>query len=230
MKNVLYYFTQKHKGNWEGIYNSLSIKEIIPKDKYLKISMDDISNYTCLIDKDYPNELKTIYKPPFSIFMYGNKELLKERLLGIYGDNLNISLLSKLIKFNKIIFVLDFNSKNIINYFIKNNINFISVHRNGLKNIDKKLFNKVISKGNLVITEMPNDNESIFIDQLHDRIIFGLSKKMLFINTKTDDLFNTIIEFCKLENVLCFSFKNTKNKYIKKINSLDEVFINHFTN
>lgn len=230
MKNVLYYFTQKHKGNWEEIYNSLSIKEIIPKDKYLKINMNDISNYTCIVDKNYPSELKTIYKPPFSIFMYGNKELLNKKLLGIYGTNISITYVKKLNEFNKIVFVLDFDNKKLINFFIKNNINFILVSKNGIKNLDKKLFDNVIENGNLILTEMPNENEEIYNDQLHNRIIFGLTKKMLFLNSKIDNMFYTIIEFCKLENVSCFSFSKFNNKYIKQVDGINQIFINYFMN
>lgn len=228
MKNVLYYFTQKYKGNWEGIYNSLSVKEMIPKDKYLKINVEDISNYVCLIDKDYPNELKTIYKPPFSIFMYGNKSLLNNKLLGIYGNNITALDCEKLIGLDKIIFILDFDNKKLINYFMKNNLNFILVYKNGFSKMNKELFNKVIESGNLILTEMPNTNKEVYNDQLHNRIIFGLTKKMLFFNSKINMEFNTIIEFCRLENVLCFSFKEFNNKNIKKINNINDIFINHF--
>lgn len=86
----IYNLSQKDLLNVEGIGEKLAenitnvdikmqVDEQIRKMK--KLNVDIISLY----DESYPQQLKNIYDPPISIFVKGNVENLKEKLVAIIG-------------------------------------------------------------------------------------------------------------------------------------------------
>ena len=88
-KDVLIALSYIKKGNWDAIYSH--IKEKLPlseKDRIEAISMVK-SNYITLLDDEYPDCLKNIYKPPFVLYYYGDISLLKSkyRLVAIGSRN-----------------------------------------------------------------------------------------------------------------------------------------------
>ena len=56
----------QYNGNWDKIYRAISNKSE-PHRKYLAKAKKVQYNYLTLLDKDYPQELKFQYKPPFVI-------------------------------------------------------------------------------------------------------------------------------------------------------------------
>lgn len=76
------------KGNWNEIYKYLRT------DSKLK-NIDDVAscqlvnNLKCdaitLVDKDYPHEWREMSKPPFVVYLKGNRSLLKKPSLSIIG-------------------------------------------------------------------------------------------------------------------------------------------------
>lgn len=56
----------QYNGNWDKIYRAIKNKSE-PHRKYLAKAKKVQYNYLTLLDKDYPQELKFQYKPPFVI-------------------------------------------------------------------------------------------------------------------------------------------------------------------
>jgi len=82
-RQVLIYLSLKYEGNWDKIYNAIKTKEDIDSNEIGKIV---ISNAITIVDDNYPQGLKTQYKPPFVLFYKGNKEILdRKNILGVVG-------------------------------------------------------------------------------------------------------------------------------------------------
>lgn len=69
MRDILIYFDYKYNGNWDEIYSAICRKEKVELEEVRRIAEELSKKYTMisLIDDDYPEELKTQYKPPFVI-------------------------------------------------------------------------------------------------------------------------------------------------------------------
>lgn len=231
MKNILFYFTKKYKGEWESIYNSLLLKENVTKTSYCNAKKDCPKNYISIIDGKYPEQLKTIHKPPFSIFYYGNWKLLNNKLIGIYGIVSDRQIIDKLICIKSFTFVFDVENKLLIDVFVKNKISFITVASTGINKFYHDVyFDKILDSNNLIITEMPKNNNNTFDDQHHVRIIMGLAKNLLFTEYNDSDLFKQVIDICKMEKIYCFSLCKFGNKYIKYFENLKYFIREKFLN
>ena len=57
-------------------------------DKYLEYMQKNNIELINIYDKCYPDKLKTIYDPPISIYIKGNKKILNEKSLAIVGCRL----------------------------------------------------------------------------------------------------------------------------------------------
>ncbi|MBQ6970659.1 hypothetical protein IJQ19_03705 [bacterium] len=86
MNEILLFLSIKYYGDWLNIYNSLQKREPIPKEQFYDEIKKIKCDFTTIIDEDYCDNLKTIYKPPFSIYHYGNYELTKNKSISIIGD------------------------------------------------------------------------------------------------------------------------------------------------
>lgn len=85
-RDILLYLALKYNGNWDAMYNAIKQKEDLPKNLDIEKIKEDIKcNYVTLIDSDYPECLKPIYKPPFILFYYGDLNLIKN-----YRRNLSV--------------------------------------------------------------------------------------------------------------------------------------------
>ena len=86
MDEILLCLCLKHYGEWMAIYDSLQKREEL-KVKEIQDAIKEVDcTFITLLDKDYSNNLKKIYKPPFGIFCYGQTKLLNENMVSIYAD------------------------------------------------------------------------------------------------------------------------------------------------
>lgn len=85
-REVLLYLAIKHHGEWESILNALEKKEYIDEEELQRVISVNRANYVTIIDDDYPEDLKKIYKPPFILFYYGNYDLLRLPRLAVVGS------------------------------------------------------------------------------------------------------------------------------------------------
>lgn len=73
MNIVLIAFYIKYEGDWDKIYNALerkepvTIKTIEEVEKKVEKDIEAGNGYKTIIDKDYPDELKDVWKPPFVV-------------------------------------------------------------------------------------------------------------------------------------------------------------------
>ena len=79
-REIIHYFVLKHKGNWERIYSALENQEAFDEKEYKKLIINQ-PPFVSLLDENYPESLKRIYRPPFGLFYYGNFDLIKSQYL-----------------------------------------------------------------------------------------------------------------------------------------------------
>ena len=85
-REIILYLALKHQGDWVSILNTLEKKEFDSEEQMRELIQKNRANYVTIVDDEYPEELKKIYKPPFILFYYGNWELLHLRRLAIVGS------------------------------------------------------------------------------------------------------------------------------------------------
>lgn len=214
MNDILLYFTIKYKGKWEDIYLALSEKEQVRMQDIQKISQKTKANYISIIDKNYPSNLKTIYKPPFSIFWDGNLELLNTNLVSIYGNDFDKfdEQLKYLKQLKDTTFIVQYDNEFLVTKMLESNFKIIVVSNNGLDlNRKNKNYLHLLNTNNLIISEIPNKTTNKYFEQYSDRIFAGLSKKIVLLTNVLTSDFNLLKKICKLENVEIFSFFKEKN-------------------
>lgn len=228
MEKVLLFFTIKYRGEWDAILCALYQKESIVYEKAQKLYTVHKNHYISLIDRNYPAFLKTIYKPPFSLFVYGNRSLLfrNDNFVSLLVDdsNLDKKLLDDILENKFITYVVNFNQKNLINFLIENNIRFIALYDYGLNNIKKyDLYKKIIDSNNLIMTEIPNKVKSNYYDQSLLRILFGMSRKIIF-DSHSKFLLKELVNLLRIEKNIFYWYSNKDqlNK-CKKIESIKDL-------
>jgi DNA processing protein len=78
-RDILIYLSLKYDGDWNKIYEAIKAKELVDAT-YVQERVKSVGSQVCtIIDDDYPETLKRIYKPPFVIFYYGKLSKLSEK-------------------------------------------------------------------------------------------------------------------------------------------------------
>ena len=75
-RNLLLYLSIKYEGDWDKIYCAIKAKEKISKEEVEEVVSTNKTPFITIIDDEYPDALKNIYKPPFVLFYYGDLSLL----------------------------------------------------------------------------------------------------------------------------------------------------------
>ena len=75
-RNLLLYLSIKYEGDWDKIYFAIKAKEKISKEEVEEAVSTNKTPFITIIDDEYPDALKNIYKPPFVLFYYGDLSLL----------------------------------------------------------------------------------------------------------------------------------------------------------
>lgn len=150
-------------------------------------------------DKEYPDILKEIYDPPISIYIKGNKEILKNRNIGIVGCRECTEYGKKAAKY--FAYNLSKQNINIVSGLAKGIDSYshigciiakgktIAVVGNGLDTIYPKenieLANKIIQTGGSIISEYPcgiKPDKANF--PARNRIISGISSGVIVVEAK----------------------------------------------
>ena len=70
-------------GNWNKTYECLLKKDLKTDET------DVLGDFITILDKEYPDRLKQVHKPPFVLFYKGNLDLLgNDKAIGIVADDL----------------------------------------------------------------------------------------------------------------------------------------------
>lgn len=90
-REILIGLSMKNEGDWEKIYNAVSKNEISDVEEYYQEYIKDCGNdgdtrVVTMLDPEYPESLKKVYKPPFVLFCKGDVTLLQsEKIVGVVG-------------------------------------------------------------------------------------------------------------------------------------------------
>lgn len=128
MDKILIYMLIKHNFIWDEVYNAIKNKEIINKSQVNRACSNIKSSYVTIINDKYPYYLRTIFKPPFAVFYYGNFDLIHKKHVCIESDvnNQNLKYL-KFLAANDFILCLKYstlNEKSLI-LLTKNHLSYI---------------------------------------------------------------------------------------------------------
>lgn len=187
MDEILLCLCLKHYGEWMAIYDSLQKREEL-KVKEIQAAVKEVDcSFITLLDKDYVDNLKKIYKPPFGLFCYGQYSLLKSKTITMYAD------------------INDEKQKQYIEYLHNNKINLLWVNLSNkemletlnqykignvfymeeMKNADNKTFQNVLANEEIVtnnafISEIWQVKKDVdYTRQLPERIYLGLTRSAL---------------------------------------------------
>lgn len=87
-RDIIIYLALKYHGDWNAIYQAIKQKELVnEEDVHLQLKPLKSSVVT-IIDEQYPEALKKIYKPPFVLFYYGDLGLahLLNKTIAVIGS------------------------------------------------------------------------------------------------------------------------------------------------
>ncbi len=230
MRDVILYFTLKYDGDWEKIYSAIEQKEQIPISELLCIRDKLNYNYTSIIDPDYPENLKEIYKPPFSLFWKGNFDLIKSKLISVFGNMTKDDLRLLKEKYPESCFVIEYcrNNKIIIDWLLENNYPFIAIAQDDINSIFDENFTKEVLKKNLLISEFQVKPTNPFIEQSWIRVSIGLSLRPVIKFNYQDLETNIASEIGTNENLKLYSFGIDDEKISKKYHFSDALKMNIF--
>ncbi len=70
-RDIIVYLAIKYNGDWNAIYQAIKNKELVDEPTVLETVAQAFNKYKiiAIIDNDYPESMKKIYKPPFVLFM-----------------------------------------------------------------------------------------------------------------------------------------------------------------
>lgn len=170
-RDIMIYLATKYNGDWNRIYQAIKEKEHVNEMDVLSTVKEVEANVDCLtiIDENYPDEFKQIYKPPFVIFYKGKINLIYSNyILGITGNNIKLPF-----DINNLPFAIAHLS------FDKFDGNQIVVHNDGIKNYN--------SKHLLMLSEYYDGVSNVMDTQAWtSRLLVGLSKGIIIDDIKTD--------------------------------------------
>lgn len=206
MNEILLFLSIKYFGDWLNIYNSLQKREPIPKEQFYDEIKKIKCNFTTIIDNDYCENLKSIYKPPFSIYHYGNFELTKNKSISIIGDLDDID--QKYLDFfanNNITLIWSYKSQkkifNILSKIPKNNIFFSKdmVSQKYLNYLQKD--DEILAKNMFMSEIWYHNKDHDYGTQDDERLYCGISKAILVVSRPNHKQWLSVIAFAKKENI-----------------------------
>ena len=234
MDKVLIYLLIKHKFIWDKVFYALKDKELVDANQANKICNNIKCDYITIINDLYPYYLRTVYKPPFAIFYYGNFELMNKKHICIESTFKDQDL--KCLKFladND--YVLCFRKANLcssnLNLLVKTHLPFI-VYVDDIKEVnnDKKLEKLIKNKQICFVSELYGNNQKIA-----PRFIYGTDNNVIFFSNlkfENDEAKTYLMD--KKNKIYLFGDKNqdfdlklkSKLTIIKNFQDFKVVFIN----
>jgi hypothetical protein len=94
-REIIAYLAIKYHNKWEDIYEAIKEKERVEEDE-VKKSIDGLKGgFITIVDQDYPDEFKSIVKPPFVIFLLEEDRKIigdtsSEKYLPVVGGKQNL--------------------------------------------------------------------------------------------------------------------------------------------
>jgi DNA processing protein len=87
-REIIIYLSIKYQGDWNAIYQAIKQKELVDETNVTATLKQIQSQVVTIIDAQYPEALKKIYKPPFVLYYYGDLGLahLSEKAVAVIGS------------------------------------------------------------------------------------------------------------------------------------------------
>lgn len=199
-RDILIHLAVKFKGNWDEIYRSIKTHKNYEDEQEV---LDTCRNLKCnvitIMDEEYPENLKKVYKPPFVLFYMGDMLLIQNsnRSIAVIGSrqpkeysvNHTTTLVSGLPKDVVVVSGLAYGIDSVAHRSaIDSHHKTVAVLGSGIDicypSINKDLFDE-ISESHLLISEYPpgvEPNPSYF--PARNRIIACLAKCVLVTEAK----------------------------------------------
>lgn len=219
MVKAILKLTKKYHGNWDKIYEAITVKERLSFENNENESND---KYIFIGDDNYPNKLKEILVPPFFLFYEGNPNLIEKEVLSIHGD-VSYDDFCKLLNSSKSQkYVLCINNddlrEEIYKLVIENNLEIIVVCEGGISKF--KYFKEY---HNLLLVSEYNDPETYqkSPDQFTERLIYAFANK-IYINKVDKNKTKELLFNQKQVKKSIYCNEDLKNKF----NSLNLCDIN----
>ena len=77
-REILISLAVKFSGKWDDIYSAIQKKELLEEDEMKKLYQSVKSDCVTILDNEYPESLRRIYKPPFVLFYHGDISLISD--------------------------------------------------------------------------------------------------------------------------------------------------------
>ena len=76
--DVLFFFSQKYNGNYDKIYQAIKDKEPIKQSELEQSKRNFTGNFITILDDNYPEGFKYMYRPPLVLYYLGDIRLLDD--------------------------------------------------------------------------------------------------------------------------------------------------------
>ena len=84
-RDILIYLSLKHNGDWKAIYDDIVQHASCDKEEVLSMVSKVKAKTLTMLDKEYPEYLKYVLRPPFVLYYYGDISLISD-----YSKNISI--------------------------------------------------------------------------------------------------------------------------------------------
>ena len=219
MTRIINYFTYKYNGDWDNVYTAIKNKEKVELIDLEEFKEMDKVKFISIIDEKYPENYKTIYMPPLTLYYYGNKEILynNKKIISLWG-NIDQETFNKIVNHNNV-YALEFNENNLnmVSDKINLNIDFILIDKS------KYNINNDYSGDNILyLSEIPYNLTSDYeFSQNSSRMLLGISSSSIFLNNN-DSKFNEYVLISKFEKREMQVFGNFNNFYLNNAKQLKQ--------
>lgn len=222
-RDLLIALVIKYKGKWEDIMTAVSGREEIEDEFFARVKQLKCKTVT-LLDPEYPQPLRSIHKPPFVLFYYGDLNLISDYYKNIsvvgsrecskYGSSMTTQIVGGLARQGYVIVsgmaigidsiahqaALDNNGKTVA--ILGSGIDYCYPKSN------QRLYDEIKNK-HLLISEFPEDippEPSNF--PIRNRIIAGLSKTLLVTEAKyhSGSLTTALLAMNGNSDVMCLPY------------------------
>lgn len=219
MTRIINYFTYKYNGDWDNVYTAIKNKEKVELIDLEEFKEMDKVKFISIIDEKYPENYKTIYMPPLTLYYYGNKEILynNKKIISLWG-NIDQETFNKIVNHNNV-YALEFNENNLnmVSDKINLNIDFILIDQS------KYNINNDYSGDNILyLSEIPYNSKTDYkLSQNLSRMLLGISSSSIFLN-HDDKKFDEYLQISKFEKREMQVFGNFNNFYLNNAKQLKQ--------
>ncbi|NLI94402.1 MAG: DNA-protecting protein DprA [Erysipelotrichaceae bacterium] len=85
-RDLLAYLSIKYEGDYDLLINAIRKKEIVDKNEVKAVVHNINCKYLTIVDKNYPEAFRNMYRPPLVIFYYGDISLIEEQnIIAVVG-------------------------------------------------------------------------------------------------------------------------------------------------